>query len=164
MEVGVDLPDHQLPLFLLVQPGLLSPQWQHKTAAWLTARPQPWFTHHHQAWAAPGGGGVRRALLGAGAGPDDALPPPVAVLLALVPVFLPGPEGDLLLFFVASGAVTGVWLPLALASRVLDVPGSVGRDMRGWGINDHLAVLVVLLGLSEPGPACRGVWPLTPCT
>ena len=92
MEVCAGRPDHQLTLLLVVYPGLLSPQWLHLVAAWLTARPQPWLTHHHQVWAASGGGGVRLILLGEEAVPDGALPPPMAVVLALVPVLLPGPE------------------------------------------------------------------------
>ena len=46
---------------------------------------------------------MRLLLLGGEAGPVPALPLPGAVVPALVPVALPGPEGDLLLFGVARG-------------------------------------------------------------
>ena len=50
---------------------------------------------------------MRLLLLGGEAGPVPALPLPGAVVLGLVPVTLPGPDGDLLLLGVARGAVTG---------------------------------------------------------
>ena len=103
MEGGAGHPVHHLPLLLMVHPGLLAPQWLHLVAAWLTARPHPWLPHHHQAWASLGGGGVRLSLLGEEAVPDPAFPPPVAVDLALVPVALPTPDGDLLRSTVARG-------------------------------------------------------------
>ena len=49
---------------------------------------------------------MRLLLLGGEAVPVPALPLPVAVVLALVPVALPAPKGDLLLFGVTRGAVT----------------------------------------------------------
>ena len=74
---------------------------------------------------------MRLSLLGEEAVPVVALPLPVAVGLALVPVALPAPEVDLLHFLDARGAVTGVWLPLALNNLSLEVPGCRERDMRG---------------------------------
>ena len=59
----------------------------------------------------------------------------------------------------ASGAVTGVWLPLALARLLLEVPDCEDSDMRGGGVTSWLWVQC-LLGLSEQGPVCKGVWPL----
>ena len=63
----------------------------------------------------------------------------MAVVLAIVAVLVPGPEGDLLLFSEASGAVTGVWLPLPLAIRSLEVPGFGDSDIRGGGRSVFLA-------------------------
>ena len=94
MEGGVGHPVPHLPLLLVVHPGLPAPQWLHLLATWLFVRPHIWSPHHHHAWAAPGGGGVWLLLLGGEAVP--ALPLPVAVDLALVPVALPGPDGELL--------------------------------------------------------------------
>ena len=61
----------------------------------------------------------RLSLLGEEVVPPLALPPPVAVNLALVPVALIALEGNFLRF----SLVTRVWLPLALYYMSLEVPG-----------------------------------------
>ena len=77
------------------------------------------------------------------------------MLLALVPV-LPCPEGDLLLISVG-GADTGLWLPRALAKRVLQLVVGGGRDIREGGVRSDLLVVVgggmVIMRLCEQGVA-----------
>ena len=84
---------------------------------------------------------MRLLLLGGEAVPVPALPLPVAIVLALVTVALPTPEFDLLLFGVARGAVTGVWLLLALDNQALEVLGCGERYIKVLGRSDLLVGL-----------------------
>ena len=103
MEAGPCLLLLHLLLPLDDHPCLPAPQWVQLLAAWLLARPHSWSQHHHHAWQAPGSDGVRLLLRG---GDDGVGAAPLAdgAVLGLVPVILPGPEGDLLLLGVARGA------------------------------------------------------------